>query len=131
MSKEKLALKIAGFLIRVQHGFACGMEKIFSRLAVKKIKILLLAFSVLTGGLSLYFIVDALRLPQKNLTIKPDAIYVPLQPDDLKWNSINNFKNYIDSLRVHAPPKYESIMQERPGLMDSIITLEEMYYSTK
>jgi hypothetical protein len=132
MKSDKLAQRIASFILRIQEVFARGMEKIFSRLAAGRIKILVLIFSVLTGGLSLYFIVDGLWMPQKNITIKPDAIYVPLQPeaeDDFTWNSIENFKNYMDSLSVHAPRMYNNIIQKRPGLMDSITTLEQIYYS--
>jgi hypothetical protein len=146
MKRDKLAQRISGFILRVQHGFAREMEKIFSRLAVKKMKILVLFFSVLTSGLSLYFIVEALLIPAKKInTVKPDAIYVPLLAetenmqanqnslllDEETWNSIKNFKDYMDSLSAHAPRKYNNIIQKRAGLMDSIIALEQMYYSTK
>jgi hypothetical protein len=37
----------------------------------------------------------------------------------------------MDSLKTKSTKQYDSIMLERPGLLDSIMMLEEIYYSQK
>ncbi len=48
-----------------------------------------------------------------------------------QYARIHSFKNYMDSLASDAVGKaiYDSIVANRPGLLDSIKLLEEVYHS--
>jgi hypothetical protein len=45
-------------------------------------------------------------------------------------NRIEHFKSWLDSLHQRGSPVYDSITQARPGLLDSILFIEQ-YYSRK
>lgn len=51
--------------------------------------------------------------------------------DEETWLQIKQFRNYMDSLKQKARNEYDSILQARPGLMDSVQMLEQIYLSQK
>ena len=121
-TKDKLAGKIAGGILRVQ-GFVSDRMNRFQYL-----KLLLICFCVLSAGLSAYFLVDAIESkPKQKIRIdrisSPQPMYEPSEdlfdetiPDDI-YQGIQEYKRYMDSTG-------EAI---RPGLADSMRVLEEMY----
>lgn len=125
--------KLAGFLNRKAAGLSTGGKKVF-----------LFVFCLLFGGMSLYLIVKTLWHPSEaDASIKPKAISVPrhmnktgeetLYPrvlvteEDMK--EVRTFKRYMDSLKnsVNGKSLYDSILTARPGLMDTVGMLEELY----
>ncbi|MBK8310913.1 MAG: hypothetical protein IPL04_08510 [Chitinophagaceae bacterium] len=142
---DKAAGKIAGAGIRLQKAFSESMNKIFKNMTTKKLKVLLIIFCISAGGYSIYLITNAVVRPDK---IKPDFkidhVNVPkhfdkagdeIMPDayvdEETFYKIQDFKKYMDSLKQNQNKQYDSILQARPGLMDSVQMLEEIYNSQK
>src|SRR5207249_3540479 len=137
--KDKVAKGIAGFIIKVQTKFADVMNRNFSGISTRRMKIFLFFFCLVSGGLSLYYIANAVFSHDKrNSSFKIDHVEVPkhydktadelTQPqiivDEETMQNIRAFKQYMDTLKINAGKQYDSIMITRPGLMDSITMLE-------
>ena len=129
-ARDKVAGKIATFFMKVQTKFSNFMNKKVSHLSLTKMKILLTLFCLSWGGLSIYFIVNAV-FDSKQISIKIDRINIPIpieRPDDRlsedhvdeeTFLQIQDYKKYMDS--THQPI--------RPGLLDSMNVLEQIYLS--
>ncbi len=119
---NKVAEKIAGGILKFQDAFSNRMNRL------KSLKLILICFCVLSGGLSIYFLVDAIASkPKPKIRIDrirtPQPIYEPSEemydekiPVEI-YHQIQDYKRYTDSTG-------EVI---RPGLADSMRILEEMY----
>lgn len=142
---DKVAGKIAGAGILIQRTFAEGMNKIFRNMNNKKLKVFLILFCLCAGGYSIYLTINAITGPErKQKSFKVDQVDVPkhfdktgdeIMPesyvDEETFYKIQGFKKYMDSLKQNKSMQYDSILQARPGLMDSVQVLEELYYSHK
>ncbi len=142
---DKVAGKIAGVGLKLQRKFAERMTKIFGNMNNGKLKILLIFFCMTTGGYSVYLIADAIkssRANQKSFKIDQvdvpkhfdktgDAIIPGTYVDDETFYKIEGFKNYMDSLKQNKSKQYDSILLARPGLMDSVQMLGELYFLQK
>jgi hypothetical protein len=142
---DKVAGKIAGACIRAQRKFANGMNKMFKNMNNRNLKAFLILFCLCGGGYSIYLTASAItgsEKTQKNL--KVDQVDVPKHfdktgdevipeayVDEETFYKMQGFKKYMDSLKQNKSKQYDSIMQGRPGLMDSVQVLEERYYSQK
>lgn len=126
--QDKVAGKIAGFFILLQTKFSNAMDKRFNAIPVKRMKLFLVAFCVVSGGLSIYFLVNALvtkpkpafkidqvRMPQ-HFDRSGDEVMEGVMPEDI-YEQIQQYKHYMDSIG-------EPI---RPELADSMRILEEIY----
>lgn len=142
--KEKAAKGIASFLLKTQSKFADVMNNQTKNIPSKKMKVMLIAFCFLGGGFSLYLIGEAVLKPDRaQPTFKIDPVSVPQHYDrsgdeqlrsdqyidNETYQQIEAFEQYMDSLQ--QTPKgiktRDSILQARPGLMDSIAMLKEIY----
>ena len=143
---DKVAGKIAGVGIKAQQLFADNMNRIFMNTDFKRLKLLLIFFCVSAGGYSIYLIVNsvfsserkqkALEIQQMDIpkhfnksgdeTIMPEATI-----DEQTYLQIQDFRKYMDSLKLNRTNEYDSILQARPGLMDSVQVLEQIYLSQK
>lgn len=143
---DKVAGKIAGAGIRVQAKFAESMNKLFSNISMKKLKMLLLVFCLGCGGYSIYLIANAIfSADKKQPSFKVDQVDVPkhfdrtgdeiIPPesyvDEETYRQLQGFKRYMDSLKTNKSKLYDSILIARPGLMDSVLVLEQIYNSQK
>lgn len=142
---DKVAGKIAGAGIKVQGYFANGMTKMFKNMNNKKLKTLLILFCISAGGYSIYLIANAVVSPDKKQpAFKVDQVDMPkhfdrtgdeLIPeatvDEQTFNKIQDFKKYMDSLKQKKNYLYDSIISARPFLLDTVLMLEEIYYSQK
>lgn len=129
---DTIAGKIAGFFIHLQLLFANGMEKMFSSMPLKKVKVLLVVFCIVSGGSSIYFFITALAV-ESTTPFKIDRVNVPQHYDRTGDDNIENevtegmylqlqrYKLYMDSLGQPI----------RPSLLDSITVLEEIYLQQK
>lgn len=143
---DKVAGKIAGVGIKVQQLFAENMNRIFMKTDFKRLKLILIVFCVCAGGYSIYLIVNSVFSPERNQkaleiqqmdipkhfnksgdeTIMPEATI-----DEQTYLQIQDFRKYMDSLKLNRTNEYDSILQARPGLMDSVQVLEQIYLSQK
>lgn len=126
--QDKVAGKIAGGFIWLQTKFSNAMDKRFAAMKLQRVKISLVIFCIVSGGLSIYFFVDALASKPKP-TFKIDQVRMPqhfdksgdevmenVMPEDI-YRQIQDYKRYMDSIGE----------QIRPGLADSMRILEEIY----
>ncbi len=127
--QDKVAGKIAGVFIKIQVGFAKMMNKYFGTMKTQHIKLWLLAFCIISGGLSIYFFaeaivskpkpkfrIDQVRVP-KHFDKSGDEVMENVLPEDI-FRQIQDYKRHMDSIG-------EPI---RPGLADSMRVLEEIYF---
>ncbi len=143
---DKVAGKIAGLGIKLQQLFAEKMNRIFMKTDFKRLKLILILFCISAGGYSIYLIANSVISPdRKQNSFEVQQMDVPkhfnktggenLIPvayvDEETWHQIKQFRNYMDSLKQRARNEYDSILQARPGLMDSMQMLEQIYLSQK
>lgn len=141
---DKVAGKIAGVGIKAQQLFAEKMNRIFMKTDFKRLKLLLIFFCVSAGGYSIYLIVNSVFSPERKQkafemqqmdipkhfnktgdeTVMPEATV-----DEQTYLQIQDFRKYMDSLKLNRTNEYDSILQARPGLMDSVQVLEQIYLS--
>ncbi|MEP6846739.1 MAG: hypothetical protein ABI861_12070 [Panacibacter sp.] len=138
--QDKAALMLFDSIHRSQVRFAAVMHRNLNHLPVRKKKVLFIIFFMLTGGLSGYYIFKGF-LKSEGITYRTDKIRFPINPDSYgdhpatmtedDYESILSFKRYMDSLQRLDKGKYQydSILQARPGLMDSVQVLEQKYLS--
>ena len=143
---DKVAGKIAGVGIKAQQLFAEKMNRTFMKTDFKRLKLILIFFCVSAGGYSIYLIADSVfsserkqktfEIQQMDIpkhfdktgdeTVMPDATV-----DEQTYLQIQDFRKYMDSLKLNRTKEYDSILQARPGLMDSVQVLEQIYLSQK
>lgn len=143
---DKVAGKIAGVGIKAQRLFAERMNKLFMKTDYKRLKLLLIFFCVSAGGYSIYLIAnsvfstekkqDAFEIQQmdipKHFNKTGDEIVMPeATVDEQTYLQIQDFRKQMDSLKLNRANEYDSILQARPGLMDSVQLLEQIYLSQK
>lgn len=143
---DKLAGKIAGIGLAMQKQFANTMNKAFEQMNHKRLKVWLIIFCVTCGGFSVYLLTNAIIGPATNQqSIKIDPVNVPKHYDNTAeeiritdnvvdeetFSKIQAFKKYMDSLRQAGSKEYDSILAVRPFLMDTVLMLEQIYYSQK
>jgi len=124
----------------VQSGFADFMSSKTKTLSTKAKWFWLAVYCVVFGGFSIYAFMGTFG---GNKVLEPSPVSFPKHYDqtgieikephvsekDIK--RINRFKQHMDSLRRSQEGKivYDSILKTRPGLMDSIKAIEQIYYS--
>ena len=142
---EKAAGIIARTILAIQRGFAEWMGRRTASLGRGGKIGLLVIVCVVFGGLSVASLVKVFTGPGESESWKPSAVRVPGYYDKTRDASANEvaivspsaymkmraFRRYMDSLKGTATGKleYEKIMKARPGLMDSVRFLEELYHS--
>ncbi len=143
---DKVAGTIAGLGIKVQQLFAEKMNRVFMNTDFKRLKIILIIFCICAGGYSIYLIANSVISPdRKQNSFEVQQMDVPrhfdktgeenLSPeayvDEEIYQQVKEFRNYMDSLKQKRRNEYDSILQARPGLMDSVQMLEQIYLSQK
>lgn len=143
---DKVAGKIAYAGMKMQTKFAKKMNNLFMKIDFKRLKIILMLFCICAGGYSIYLVANSILSSEKkqnsfevqhmdvpkhfNKTgdelIAPEAFV-----DEQTYQQIQQFRKYMDSLKNQQAAQYDSILQARPGLMDSVQMLEQIYLSQK
>lgn len=105
-------------------------------------QICLALFCLLAGGSSIYIAIRAIENPSGKLRIEKMSVpkyamegdtISAFQPmpvlTETQYHNIQQFKKYMDSLQTTKAGKikHDSIMKTRPGLMDSIDFIEQIY----
>ncbi|WP_163408133.1 hypothetical protein [Flavobacterium ajazii] len=143
-AKNNLWQKFEQANLRLQYKCAHWLERKTAHFSRLNWIVILLAFIVFTGGCSIYLIVKSFSgNPTENITVIPitkPANAIPLKEKPLELNEvisktefekIASFRKYMDSLDRSPTGKktYDSIVSERPGLLDSLTIIENYYYS--
>ncbi|OXG09674.1 hypothetical protein BC749_11143 [Flavobacterium araucananum] len=130
--------------LRLQHKCAQWLERKTAHFSRLNWIVVLFTFIVFTGGCSIYLIVKSFYgNTTKNITVIPitkPTSSVPLKEKDIDLNTIISkaelervarFRRYMDSVGRSPIGKktHDSIVLNRPGLLDSLTMLENYYYS--
>src|SRR5437868_187117 len=137
MNKDSVARKVADAFLNVQKRFAAFMNRKTSGCSVGMLKVSFFLLCSVFLSLSVCFIVDAfIRKPGPGAIKVTHMKIVPLIQDkeeSVKVMSaeafvrLQRFRKYMDSIRVCDGMHYDSIVIARPGLMDSVSILENIY----
>lgn len=142
---DQMAEKISSGIQWLQKGFATIMNKAFRQVESKRLKVMVILFVLLSGGYSLFLIAATLIARTQQVTLKVEAINRPRyfnktgsetkegnnSVSETTFQKIQSFKQYMDSLKLKNVRMHDSILFQRPMLMDSVRMLEELYYSQK
>lgn len=140
---DKAAGWIANAILNTQKKFAVSLEKISASWKPKQQWIFLYLVCLVFGGLSFISIIKPFNKKTGNILSKPSAIKTPrMIPDDEQHavsitdneiRQVHLFKHSLDSLSKTADGKIkvDRLMKRRPGLMDSLEMVEQLYYSQK
>lgn len=144
-SQQKIADKIISKWMQIKQKWSLYLQGKTLHYSIQTQRTGLAAFCVLFGGLSIYTILNSFIANNKNNLLSIHPITMPAyinQSGDEKLNSdkiiseeeyehIQLFKLYMDSLHSSSKGKalYDSVMQARPQLMDSIHLVENIYQS--
>lgn len=138
---DRIARHLAAFLDTAQARWAGCMARWTAPLSKRALQFAVVLFCALSGGASLLAIRDAF-LQKGPPLVKPATLTVPkyyrqpgpaltplLTPGDRQH--ISRFRALLDSLyrSVEGRAIYDSIIRERPGLLDSLRRMEDVYYS--
>jgi hypothetical protein len=143
---DKAAKGIAGFILKMQTGFAKLLSRWTKNLSIPTMKAGLIIFCLIGFSLSIYFIViTLLKKDQLGKIISIDRLTVPKYYDKTdeeyphpdffitkqQHEEMQAFQIYMDSLHQSktGKPIYDSIVILRPHLLDSVKALEEIYQS--
>lgn len=131
---ERIAGGIASFILRVQEKWVGFMKNRTSHLSIAAQKKWLFVFVGLFGGFCFYLILGGLTRKGKSMVPPPSAIVVPkLQEnslqigkgsDSLIVKTVREYHHKRDSLLRTAPEQWQWVIDNRPGLIDSMEQLE-------
>ena len=142
--KNSLWQKFDEANIKLQYKCAQWLERKTSHFSRLNWIVILFSFIALTGGCSIYLIASSFSgNTTKNITVIPitkPTNLVLLKEKDIELNAIISkkefekiihFRKYMDSLgrSPTGKKKHDCIVSHRPGLLDSLVLLENYYYS--
>ncbi|MFV5692888.1 hypothetical protein ACM55K_12750 [Flavobacterium sp. LT1R49] len=130
--------------LRLQYKCAHWLERKTAHLSGKSWIVILISFTLFTSSYCIYRIVAGfsqattssititpITKPTNILQMRKQMIDSNLSISKIELESIVHFRQYIDSLGRSPTGKklYDSIMQCRPGLLDSLSIVENQYHS--
>ena len=142
--QERIAKNIVVKCLRMQQHWAIFMQDRSERLSRRWKVIMLSFFCVCAGGFSFLLITRNL-ISNHTVSFRVIQVKTPLyigKAGDEKtkvisivtngeYERIQRFRKYMDSLArsLSGKKRYDYILMDRPGLMDSIILIENIYQS--
>lgn len=137
--KERIALIIAKRINQAQHTWASWMSRGAQRMGTRSKWAFFLGYSIVMLGISSYVSIAALAgkskqidsaVPPRPRIIKADpGIPMTGKEPDKTYLRIQQFQKMLDSMsrtREGAQMR-DSILKSRPGLLDSILKIENIY----
>jgi hypothetical protein len=141
---DSIGMRLRKGVLKLQTAFAERMNAAAEKIPTRKLKRNLVFFCLLSGGFSLYLAMNGMlgsSTAKNSITI--DQASVPKHFDKTGdvinevqnivdkglYQQVKTFRSYVDSLQMNDKTVYDSIMLSRPGLMDSIKAIEEIYLS--
>lgn len=141
---DRMASVIAVTIKGMQEQFVKRMTALFQKIGTRMSKIVFVVVLTATGLYSLYLTGIALLQPNNHIQLfRPASIQQPqnIQQDEsitamalialdtITTEKLRAFLLYFDSIKTNQPTRYDSILQSRPGLIDSVRMLTQLYYS--
>ena len=126
---DKAATGIANGILKSQRWFANTLESLTNKWKQKQQWIFLYAVCFLFGGLSITAIVNSFKVPENSKALMPKSISVPkniYKEGKAFLITENEFQKVQEYKRTHP-----NLINERPGLFDSLVLIEQSYYSQK
>ena len=126
---DKAASGIANGILKSQRWFANTLESLTNRWKQKQQWIFLYAVCFLFGGLSIAAILNSFKTGANSNRLMPKSITVPkniYKEDKAFLITENEFQKVQEYKRTHP-----NLINERPGLFDSLILIEQTFYSQK
>jgi len=126
---DKASTGIANGILKSQRWFAETLDSLTNKWKRKHQRIFLFTVYILFGGLSVAAIVNSFVVPEYNKALIPKSITVPsgifnqgrtLKITEREFQKVQEYKR-----------KHPNLSMERPGLYDSLILIEQTYYSQK
>lgn len=139
---DKVAAGIVTKCIHVQEKWADYMQRKTNRLSIKAKKYSLVLFCTLSVGCSMYLIIGSfagsatkdfnvasIHVPVHSTQTGEETSRSPLLITKKEFEKIERFRQYVDSLGGSAAGMEvrDSLLSLRPGLMDSIRVIENLY----
>jgi len=127
--QDKAATGIANKILKSQRWFASNLERLTKKWKQKQQWVFLYLVCLLFGGLSIAAVVNAFKVSANSKTIMPKSIAIPkniYQGNNPFLITENEFQQVQEYKRKHP-----NLLKERPGLFDSLILIEQSYYSQK
>lgn len=126
---DKAATHIADGILKSQRWFANTLESLTNKWNQKQQWIFLYAVCLVFGGLSIAGMVNSFKIEANPHRIMPKSVSLP--KNIYKANkpfliTENEFQKVQEYKRTHP-----NLLKERPGLFDSLLLIEQSYYSQK
>ena len=126
---DKAANGIAKGILKSQYSFAKYMQSLSKNWKVKQQWIFLYFVCLIFGGLSIVVLVHPFRVKDTNSSLIPKSIAVPKSIHQQR-NGFAITENEFKQVQEYKA-KHPNLQKERPGLLDSLSMIEEVYYSQK
>ena len=126
---DKAATGIANGILKSQRWFATNLENLTAKWKQKQQWVFLYTVCLLFGGLSIGAIVNSFKTPANPKALMPKSITVPknIYKEDIAFLiTENEFQKVQEYKRTHP-----NLIKERPDLFDSLVLIEQSYYSQK
>ncbi len=126
---DKAATGIANGILKSQYWFANTLESLTNKWKQKQQWIFFYTVCLVFGGLSITAMVNSFKKEANSKTLMPKSISVPkniYKGDQTYRITENEFQKVQKYKRTHP-----NLLKERPGLFDSLILIEQSYYSQK
>lgn len=126
---DKAATGIANGILKSQRWFANILESLTNKWKQKQQWIFLYAVCLVFGGLSIAAMVNSFKTGANSNRFMPKSITVPkniFKEDRAFIITETEFQKVQEYKRTHP-----NLLKERPGLFDSLILIEQTYYSQK
>jgi len=141
--QEKAAGWFVAKILWLQNKWTLFMNRHVNRLSVRSKKLGLMVFVGLSVLVCIGIVTETFTRANKTGTMKignirtgkhsssTGEVRVPSSITQSQYKRIVAFHHYMDSLTTPGPGRkvFDSIMQCRPGLLDSVIILEKLYHS--
>lgn len=127
--QDKAATGIANGILKSQRWFATNLETLTNKWKQKQQWIFLYLICIAFGGMSIAAIVNSFKTPANSKDLIPKSISVPkniYKEDKPFLITENEFQKVQEYKRTNL-----NLIRERPGLFDSLIQIEQSYYSQK
>jgi hypothetical protein len=143
--QDRLAIRIARAVIKIQTLFSLFLSKRTANLSARHLKLIVIFFSTCWFAVSIYFIETAFVNDNPYTTVHISHLKTPFLVNgrlreklntaiiitDEEYKEMQQFRKYMDSLQQCSKQNYDSILSGRPGLMDSVTLLEQIYNQQK
>lgn len=142
-AKNNLWQKFDQANLRLQYKCANWLERKTAHFSRLNWIVLLLCFTLFTGSCSIYLIVNSfsgnkagniivtqITKPTNLTPLKEKPIQINTIISKTEFEKITSFRKYMDSLTLSSTGKktYDSIVSDRPGILDSLTIIENYYY---